>query len=69
VEGTLYALLTRMKNAGLLAYRWEESKSGPPRKYYELTPVGAEFLRALDAEWMRFVRAVDALPTTEAPES
>ena len=69
VEGTLYALLTRMKNAGLLAYRWEESKSGPPRKYYELTPAGKEFLHAVNDEWTRFVRAVDALPTSEAPES
>ena len=40
VEGTLYPLLTRLKNAGLLQYRWIESKSGPPRKYYSLTPLG-----------------------------
>ena len=40
VEGTIYPLLTRLKNAGLLSYRWEESTSGPPRKYYELTGFG-----------------------------
>ena len=45
VEGTLYPLLTRLKNAGLLKYRWEESKSGPPRKYYSLTEVGRIFKR------------------------
>ena len=45
VEGTLYPLLTRQKNAGLLSYRWEESTQGPPRKYYELTDSGKEFLK------------------------
>ena len=44
VEGTIYPLLTRLKNAGLLAYRWEESTSGPPRKYYALTENGKLFL-------------------------
>jgi PadR family transcriptional regulator PadR len=44
VEGTIYPLLTRLKNAGLLAYRWEESTSGPPRKYYALTETGKLFL-------------------------
>ena len=66
VEGTLYALLTRMKNAGLLKYRWEESKAGPPRKYYELTSEGRHFLAALDAEWTRFVNAVNALPSLDS---
>lgn len=47
VEGTLYPLLTRMKNAGLLAYNWVESTSGPPRKYYELTDKGSSALEAL----------------------
>ena len=45
VEGTLYPLLMRLKNDGLLSYRWEESTSGPPRKYYKLTPVGEQFKR------------------------
>src|SRR5690606_8578486 len=47
VEGTLYPLLTRLKDAGLLAYRWEESRSGPPRKYYRLTPIVAKYLEEL----------------------
>ena len=59
VEGTLYPLLTRLKNAGLLKYRWEESKSGPPRKYYELTTVGVEFLKELESTWNDLVLAVE----------
>lgn len=51
VEGTVYPLLTRLKNAGLLSYRWEESTSGPPRKYYELTETGRLFLKELDGTW------------------
>jgi len=51
VEGTLYPLLARLKNAGLLAYDWEESPSGPPRKYYSLTPEGRKFLRELESTW------------------
>lgn len=51
VEGTLYPLLTRLKNDGLLAYRWEESPSGPPRKYYCLTSLGEEALRQLLTSW------------------
>ena len=59
VEGTLYPLLTRLKNAGLLKYRWEESKSGPPRKYYSLTEVGIEFLKELETTWNELVSAVN----------
>lgn len=51
VEGTLYPLLTRLKNDGLLSYRWEESPSGPPRKYYSLTELGRESLRQLVSSW------------------
>ena len=58
VEGTLYPLLTRLKNDGLLSYRWEESTSGPPRKYYKLTPVGEQFLKELDITWNELVNAV-----------
>lgn len=58
VEGTLYPLLTRLKNAGLLSYRWEESKSGPPRKYYQLTEIGIEFLKELETTWNDLVKAV-----------
>lgn len=59
VEGTLYPLLTRLKNAGILDYRWEESKSGPPRKYYHLTEVGGIFLNELNETWKELVIAVD----------
>ena len=51
VEGTLYPLLTRMKNNGLLAYRWQESTDGPPRKYYQLTDEGRILLEDLKLEW------------------
>ena len=59
VEGTLYPLLMRLKNDGLLAYRWEESTSGPPRKYYKLTPVGEQFLKELETTWNELVDAVN----------
>lgn len=58
VEGTLYPLLTRLKNANLLQYRWEESKSGPPRKYYSLTDEGKAFLKELENTWDDLVNAV-----------
>lgn len=58
VEGTLYPLLTRLKNAGLLTYRWEESTQGPPRKYYELTKEGKRFLGELEGSWCELVNAV-----------
>ena len=51
VEGTLYPLLTRLKNSGLLAYRWVESNQGPPRKYYQLTELGTVFLKELENSW------------------
>ena len=51
VEGTLYPLLTRLKNAGLLAYTWKESQQGPPRKYFLLTDEGRQFLKELDETW------------------
>lgn len=59
VEGTIYPLLTRLKNAGLLSYRWEESTSGPPRKYYELTETGRLFLKELNATWDDLQQAVN----------
>jgi PadR family transcriptional regulator PadR len=58
VEGTLYPLLTRQKNGGLLSYRWEESQQGPPRKYYELTNEGREYLADLDNSWEELVESV-----------
>ncbi len=66
VEGTVYPLLTRLKNAGLLNYRWEESTSGPPRKYYGLTETGKLFLKELNTTWSDLVSAVD-LVTTKKP--
>ena len=59
VEGTVYPLLTRLKNDGLLLYRWEESTSGPPRKYYGLTETGKLFLKELDTTWSELVEAVN----------
>jgi PadR family transcriptional regulator PadR len=61
VEGTLYPLLTRQKNSGLLSYRWEESQQGPPRKYYELTPAGKEYLTDLDRAWDELVESVNLI--------
>lgn len=59
VEGTLYPLLTRLKNNGLLSYVWKESTSGPPRKYYEITKEGLEVLNRLDTTWEELVYAVN----------
>ena len=59
VEGTLYPLLTRMKNEGLLSYRWQESTGGPPRKYYALTPEGQQLLEQLDIEWQSICQAIN----------
>lgn len=61
MEGTLYPLLTRLKNDGLLAYEWQESTQGPPRKYYKLTPNGQEALIQLDASWEEISRTVNFL--------
>ena len=63
VEGTLYPLLTRQKNAGLLSYRWEESQQGPPRKYYELTVAGRTYLDDLDKSWKELVESVNLIRT------
>lgn len=59
VEGTLYPLLTRLKNAGILDYRWEESKTGPPRKYYSLTQMGEQVLNELRETWEELIIAVN----------
>lgn len=64
VEGTIYPLLTRLKNAGLLSYRWEESTSGPPRKYYDLTETGRLFLKELNTTWSDLQKAVNIVTTT-----
>lgn len=64
LEGTLYPLLARLKNAGVLSYRWEESLSGPPRKYFALTSEGAQFYEQLRSTWYELSRAVNDLTTT-----
>ena len=61
VEGTLYPLLTRLKNAGLLEYKWVESKSGPPRKYYKLTDTGLQFLKGLNDTWEELVHSTEQI--------
>jgi len=61
LEGTLYPLLTRLKNAGFLAYRWEESLAGPPRKYFSLTADGLEFYNQLLRTWNELSTAVNQL--------
>ena len=74
VEGTLYPILTRQKNAGLLTYRWEESPQGPPRKYYMLTESGRQQLALLDEAWNEMVEQINIIrhgnpnaPATEKP--
>lgn len=67
VEGTLYPLLTRLKNDGLLTYRWEESVSGPPRKYYTITHAGQAFLGALSRVWDELSASIERLREVEPP--
>lgn len=61
VEGTIYPLLSRLKNAGLLSYDWSESKNGPPRKYYSLTPLGRTFLSQLTSTWQSLDNSINTL--------
>ena len=61
VEGTIYPLLTRMKNEGLLSYRWQESTGGPPRKYYALTKDGQQLLAQLDNEWQTICLSINQI--------
>lgn len=61
VEGTVYPLLTRMKNEGLLSYRWQESTGGPPRKYYALTTSGRDLLAQLDNEWQSICQSINQI--------
>jgi PadR family transcriptional regulator PadR len=69
VEGTIYPLLTRLKNAGLLNYRWEESTSGPPRKYYGLTETGKVFLKELNTTWDELRNAVNLVTKAKAKKA
>ncbi len=61
VEGTLYPLLIRQKNQGLLSYRWEESPQGPPRKYYVITEKGRAQLADMGAAWQEMVQSIETL--------
>ena len=61
VEGTVYPLLTRMKNEGLLSYRWQESTGGPPRKSYTLTEEGKQLLTQLNEEWQSICQAINQI--------
>lgn len=61
VEGTVYPLMTRLKNASLLDYRWEESSGGPPRKYYSLTQKGEDFLEELSKSWTDLQNSVHSI--------
>src|SRR3954468_19009280 len=69
LEGTLYPLLTRLKNAEFLTYRWVESNSGPPRKYFSLTEKGAAFYKELEATWNELANAVKAVTTESSKTS
>jgi PadR family transcriptional regulator, regulatory protein PadR len=71
LEGTLYPLLTRLKNADMLTYRWVESNSGPPRKYFSLTEKGLAFFKELEATWNELANAVHTLAnkTESMPDS
>ncbi|MCH8533630.1 MAG: PadR family transcriptional regulator [Flavobacteriaceae bacterium] len=68
VEGTIYPLLTRLKNGKLLTYRWEESTEGPPRKYYQLTEEGEAFLAELGTTWNQLRQAVNTITKKENHE-
>lgn len=65
-EGTLYPLLTRLKNAGMLSYRWVESNSGPPRKYFSLTESGMAFYNELETTWNEMANAVETVKKQSA---
>lgn len=67
LEGTLYPLLTRLKNAGMLNYRWVESNSGPPRKYFLLTETGEAFYKELENTWTELSQGVNKLTSNNQP--
>ncbi|WP_018108201.1 PadR family transcriptional regulator [Bacteroides propionicifaciens] len=66
VEGTLYPLLTRLKNDGLLSYEWQESTQGPPRKYYALTAEGKVFLGELEESWRELNNSVEYIASRKS---
>ncbi|HIR96008.1 MAG TPA: PadR family transcriptional regulator [Candidatus Coprenecus stercorigallinarum] len=65
VEGTIYPLLIRQKNQGLLTYRWEESPQGPPRKYYQITEKGRQALVEMDSAWQELVESIETIKNIE----
>ena len=65
VEGTLYPLLNRLKNASLVSYKWVESDSGPPRKYYSITEAGSAFLGELDGTWFYLQQSVNLITSKQ----
>lgn len=67
VEGTLYPLLTRLKNGEFLSYRWEESTGGPPRKYYQITEQGKLFLTELGTTWIELTDSVNQITKNNNP--
>lgn len=69
VEGTLYPLLMRLKNEGQLSYEWKESTSGPPRKYYKLTPAGQTFLKEMHSSWDELVGSVKTITKKYSPNT
>ena len=69
VEGTLYPLLTRLRKSGLVEYKWVESSSGPPRKYYKLTPKGVEFLSDLNSTWSNLVKSTKLIVSKKSRKS
>ncbi len=69
LEGTLYPLLTRLKNAEFLTYRWVESNSGPPRKYFSMTEKGQAFYMELHQTWNQLANAVNQLTSKPEPEN
>lgn len=67
VEGTLYPLLTRLKNSGLITYTWVESTSGPPRKYFTITEAGKTSLEELKTSWVELNQSVDQIINNQKP--
>jgi PadR family transcriptional regulator PadR len=68
LEGTLYPLLTRLKNADLLNYRWVESSGGPPRKYFSLTEKGSAFYQLLENTWREMAEGVERVINSQGQE-
>jgi PadR family transcriptional regulator, regulatory protein PadR len=64
-EGTLYSLLTRLKNSGHIVYRWEESQEGPPRKYFSLSETGKDYLKSMNHNWQQLITSVAQIINTK----